>query len=229
MKSIPLLFLVVGITTALHDVAPGEQACGTMTPQHGPPPQNGNSPYRIILSSTKTAGQPIDITLVAPSQGPKMRGFFIQVRPVGGEAPAGQFNPNSDPQAKPVTCGGKDNVAMTHRDNSDKEQVKLKWTPPQEDGEYDVFVTFVQQQSTFWVKQSPDGEKITVSHGMDGKAVQPKPNSGVPSNASTSGNSSSQPPSEGGASANIPLWSGISVAAATAVISFFRLTHFRLL
>jgi len=223
-----LALALLGMTSAKHDGAPPDQACETMTPQHGFQPQTGNSPFRIMLSKTQTSGEPIEINLVASTQGPKMRGFFIQVRPIGENQPVGEFDPESDPQAKPVECGGKANVAMTHIGNNDKDKIMLKWTPPQKDGQYEVFVTFVQQQDTFWVKQSPDGDKITVSAAA-GKAGQEKPNAGSPNDSNVNSSSQPQPPSEGGASSNIPLWSGISVAAATAVISFFRYSHFRFL
>jgi len=231
--SIAFLALALGIASAYHTGAPGELACGTMTPQHGFPAQTGNSPFRIIMTQMTSTGDqdPIGITLSAPSQGAKFRGFFIQIRAVGGVEPVGQFNPTMDPNAQPVTCNEKPNTAMTHKDNTDKDQIKLQWTPPQGDGQYEAFVTFVEKQDTFWVKQAPDGGKITVTSNSGSNGSNPgqnQSNSGSADNASSDKNNSSQPPSEGAASRNIPFWSGISVTAATLLISFFRFTNFRL-
>lgn len=133
--------LLIGCTlvSGLHTGAP-EQACSDMVPAgHGVAAQTGKSPYRILLPASLEIknGQPLTITLTAPTIGPPFKGFFIQMRTKGGNEPVGTFNPDSDPKlAQPVNCGGKQNSAMTHKDNNPKVQVSLQWTPPPGDGEY---------------------------------------------------------------------------------------------
>lgn len=130
-----VLLVLAPSSWGFHTGAP-DTACDTMTPGHGPSPQSGRSPYRVIISKTQVAvGEPVEMIITAPTAGPPFKGFFIQVHPVNGDQPVGEYDPSADPdKAQPVSCGH-DNSAMTHKDLSFKTKVTLRWTPPG-DGDY---------------------------------------------------------------------------------------------
>ncbi|CAL8133649.1 unnamed protein product [Orchesella dallaii] len=173
----------VFFASGFHTGAP-DQACSTMIPGHGPPPQTGQSPFRLLIptaTSDVKSGEPVDITISAPTAGPAFKGFLIQVRARGGSEAVGEFQPDSDPSnAQPVACFGKANSAMTHKINDTKAQVKLRWTPPANSDtvEYEPIMTVVLQQDTFWVKEK--GPTIKVQGG--------KSSSGSPSSSSAENN-----------------------------------------
>jgi len=82
-------------------------------------------------------------------------GFLVMAFDVSSAdtaAPIGSFVPVDI--ANMVDCSGRENSAATHKDNSPKETVELKWIPPQGFvGDVMFRTTFVQDRTTFWVQE----------------------------------------------------------------------------
>jgi len=151
-------------------------ACETMTPGHGPEPQNSTAPFttvpqsnsidagssvELILSGTETFRGRSNclLSLCCPSQSNRYAltlflamsvGFLVLALSGSVAGPVGTFSGVSD--GRTLNCSGTVASGATHSSRTDKSSVSVTWTPPQGfNGSVVFHTTFVHNVSTYWV------------------------------------------------------------------------------
>ncbi|KAK9497211.1 hypothetical protein O3M35_004571 [Rhynocoris fuscipes] len=142
-----IIFLIYDVTIAYKSGAPASM-CASMMPHHkGAIPQQLKSPYDIQPSTLNTKDGRISLKLT----GEPFLGVLVEGRRNPDQPGAiGSFLnlPNS---LKTMTCDNYTNSAVTHKDNSKKENLEFDWMAPSGfEGEITFIATVVKNYSTFW-------------------------------------------------------------------------------
>lgn len=109
------------------------ELCTILLPSHNVAPQTTTSPFHIIVSSSSIdGGESIDVEIRA-DPGRTFKGFYMIARTVEGlGTDLGEFvaNDNETMNFQFRQCGSGFNNAVTHRNNSLKENISFKWISP---------------------------------------------------------------------------------------------------
>ncbi|CAG7815280.1 unnamed protein product [Allacma fusca] len=145
-----VLCVVVAVAHGYSSGAPVDpEVCETLTPKHPASPQKRGSPYRIELD--KTVVVPLEnVGVTISSDADAFKGFIIQGRKEGENAPQGKFLTGKNPDVQSLSCGS-DGSTVTHTSSTDKYNINLQWQAPREPGKYVILTTFVQSGKVFWV------------------------------------------------------------------------------
>eukprot|EP00057_Strongylocentrotus_purpuratus_P020981 XP_011675455.1 PREDICTED: fibropellin-1-like isoform X2 [Strongylocentrotus purpuratus] len=133
--------------------------CNTMTPNHQAEATTVHSPYHISVESLQyTPGQPLGITVIKSTSDPDSVGFkgiFMQMRRTGTDQITGTWSVTDETNFKTVSCQGVSDSAVTHRNNIQKVYFNtFTWNAPfGENADVNVVATYVDQRTTFWVKE----------------------------------------------------------------------------
>merc|ERR1712137_208076 len=124
------------------------EACETMTPGHGPEPQNSTAPFTTVPQSNSIdAGSSVELILSGTET---FRGFLVLALSGSVAGPVGTFSGVSD--GRTLNCSGTVASGATHSSRTDKSSVSVTWTPPQGfNGSVVFHTTFVHNVSTYWV------------------------------------------------------------------------------
>ncbi|CAH1183578.1 unnamed protein product [Phaedon cochleariae] len=124
-----------------------EDSCDDMTPKHPADPQKSPFPYKVTVNRNQVrAGENVEITV---GGGRTFKGFLLQVR--GGNKAVGQFqNGGGDKYWKTIKCHDNDKSTATHKNATEKKNLKLIWKAPSAPGKYTVYATVAQDGGTFW-------------------------------------------------------------------------------
>lgn len=118
--------------------APSE-ACKSLTPGHGVPPQTTKSPYSLVMRYNEVInrGETIILTLKGPATG--FKGFMAQGRrsKSNDTTPQGTFWPATYIKSKTINCTSEYDT-LTHSENGVKLFSTLQWTAPWTAGRYVV-------------------------------------------------------------------------------------------
>merc|ERR1711911_298570 len=103
------------------------EACETMTPGHGPEPQNSTAPFTTVPQSNSIdAGSSVELILSGTET---FRGFLVLALSGSVAGPVGTFSGVSD--GRTLNCSGTVASGATHSSRTDKSSVSVTWTPPQ--------------------------------------------------------------------------------------------------
>jgi len=128
-----------------------EDACVSMTPNHGVDPQKSAAPYQLLLSSNDVlSGGSVTVTIKG-TKGNSFKGFLLQARD-SAENPIGTFQDITS-NSKTINCGGQQTTA-THLSPDDKSEVQVYWNAPaNHQGKVTFKATVAQDGEVFWVGQ----------------------------------------------------------------------------
>jgi len=167
-----LILQCVQISYTYPNGAPSSQ-CRSLSPSHSEnTAQQSPSPYIIKIDKTSVkGGQPVRVTLTSPSQNVPFAGFIalgqkfsstygdfdsssgtMKVPAVG----AGEKSPT-----KTLSCHSVKDSGLTHSSKTPKTIVEFDWIAPNEDGEFVILASFVQDFKTFWGHQSSEKIRVT--------------------------------------------------------------------
>ncbi|XP_054275782.1 uncharacterized protein LOC128994955 [Macrosteles quadrilineatus] len=126
-------------------------------------PREPPMPYRVSLSKTEiTNQQGVYVTLAASGKN-TFQGFMIHAIDLGTGEATGQFD-NHDEDIDVFTCFGHLDSTAMHVNNTDKNSVKLRWVP---DNDEVTFVNFyvtvaeiVNPLRNYWMRQKAGSMKI---------------------------------------------------------------------
>ncbi|XP_071965595.1 uncharacterized protein [Antedon mediterranea] len=137
------------------------QACSNMLPGHyNTPEQTVPSPYTVTASTTMySPGDIISVSLSASSTRP-FKGMMVQAREIMGSEAVGTFQNVNQENEYFVHCNGHFS-ALSHNSNKSKYSLTYQWKSPIDSTtDIEFLVTFVEDFSTFWVKQRSATIKI---------------------------------------------------------------------
>ena len=169
MEKIAIVFVIFFSVTVFDECkgfpggAPTGQ-CEQMTPNHGPLPQTGASPYEIkVTKKYYVPGENVRVSIESSSD--NIKGYLIQARRVGENSAIGTF------AAVPangtyVNCSNSKG-AITHSTRLAVKTINFDWVPPANfSGNVSFYATVVKNVSTFWVKlQSQELYKLECPSG----------------------------------------------------------------
>ncbi|CAL4064320.1 unnamed protein product [Meganyctiphanes norvegica] len=134
MRSYSLGLLVfVPMTLGYSGGAP-PGVCGDLMPNHGPPPQTGESPFTILAPCKVQRGSKFELILNGNGK-TVFKGFMVRAYE-GTDGSTGQFH--EFPHVQTLNCANLIENAATHTSASVKHLVKMAWTAPK----YKTLVSF---------------------------------------------------------------------------------------
>jgi len=135
-----------------------------MTPGHLFDAQTKPSPFvtQPEKTSVETNGK-LKIILHSPEAQELFKGYLLIAVDADTQKPVGSFGlPKSASDAKTKSCQGTTQNMVTHTDNTPKSSVGVTWNAPKNwEGTVIFKTTFVQDFSTFWVKESSVPVRVT--------------------------------------------------------------------
>ncbi|KAM9003942.1 ferric-chelate reductase 1 [Sarcophilus harrisii] len=127
------------------------EACHTMVPGHGYPPQS-DPVHKITLNQTTfLPGDTVTVTL----SGPRFKGFLIEARNAEDlkSSSIGSFTLFDEEECQLLTCDHKEGSAVSHTSPSKKTQIEVYWNAPDTANHSIQFLaTVVEKYKIYWVK-----------------------------------------------------------------------------
>nr|XP_055037974.1 putative ferric-chelate reductase 1 isoform X2 [Misgurnus anguillicaudatus] len=146
-----LLSACVG-TVHLYSHGVVTSACSSMSPNHdGASAQTSSPPYTVTAVPTSfKEGDEITVTLRAVSG--DFEGFMLQARRVETSIPIGTFTVTNTAEAQGLNCSEVANSAVSHKSDSEKTEIIVKWKAPTSGplSNVEFRATFVKNKATFW-------------------------------------------------------------------------------
>ncbi|XP_071341641.1 putative ferric-chelate reductase 1 [Trachinotus anak] len=153
MDHIVLLLVCVAPVVRCYSSGQVMESCEDMRPHHsGLNPQTEPAPFTVTTdNSSYTSGEEVKVQLQALGSTPFI-GFLLQAREVGSQSPAGSFSLTAE-AAQLLTCSQRPNSAVSHRSESAKTSIQVKWRAEAtgEGKPIQFHASFVQNYKTFWV------------------------------------------------------------------------------
>ncbi|XP_020494263.2 putative ferric-chelate reductase 1 isoform X1 [Labrus bergylta] len=153
MEHVVLLLVLVAPVVYCYSSGLVMDSCKDMRPHHsGVSPQTDPAPFNVTTDNNKyTLGEVVTVTLQATASIPFI-GFLLQAREVGGWSPVGSFI-LTDESTQQLTCNQKLNSALSHKSESVKTSIQVKWKPEVSASVKPVQfqAAIVQNYRTFWV------------------------------------------------------------------------------
>lgn len=128
LVTVAFVFAAIHQSYGNSDGAPVE-ACTSMSPDHGFPPQTSPSPVTVVPSATSVSpGGQIQVRIEGIAAAFIFRGYFIQARDLSGQTILGDFVGAVGVNLR--TCGGTANSAATHSNAAERLFQLVTWRAP---------------------------------------------------------------------------------------------------
>ncbi|KAM4640594.1 putative ferric-chelate reductase 1 [Discoglossus pictus] len=126
-----------------------EEACVSMSPNHGSTAQTSPAPYSLSVSKTSyTKGEKITVTLTNTSS-LQMEGLMIQARAGNSATPVGYFEVSSA-TLQTLKCTT-DGSTVSHSSNTKKSNVQVTWVAPNSNmSDIKIRATVVKNTTLYW-------------------------------------------------------------------------------